>query len=179
MTEPCREPLGPRPEFGKGPVVDKRALYETLKGIVRRDLATAIAAAKATKEGATHEENKPENDKDTRAIEASYLAGAQGERVRELEQTLAVLEALPARDLPPDAPVGAGAVVRLSTGRDELLCLVALAGGGLKTTFEGASIQVVSTKSPLGSALVGAHVDDEVEVELGKTTRTYTVLSIE
>lgn len=157
----------------------KQSLKDELVLALTTELTTLERAQQATREAATHEENKPENDKDTRAIEASYLAGAQGERVRELEQTLAVLEALPSRALPPDAPVGAGAVVRLSTGRDELVCLVALAGGGLKTTFEGASIQVVSTKSPLGSALVGAHVDDEVEVELGKTTRTYTVLSIE
>lgn len=157
----------------------KQSLKDELVLALTTELTTLERAQQATREAATHEENKPENDKDTRAIEASYLAGAQGERVRELEQTLSVLEALPSRALPPDAPVGAGAVVRLSTGRDELVCLVALAGGGLKTTFEGAPIQVVSTKSPLGSALVGAHVDDEVEVELGKTTRTYTVLSIE
>ena len=41
---------------------------------VEGEIATMRKAALDAAEGATHAEAKPENDKDTRAIEASYLA---------------------------------------------------------------------------------------------------------
>ena len=41
------------------------------------DLATLEKAQHATQAAATHEEAKPENDKDTRALEQSYLARGQ------------------------------------------------------------------------------------------------------
>jgi len=43
------------------------------------------SAQRTVVEGATHEENKPENDKDTRALEQSYLARGQAQRVVELQ----------------------------------------------------------------------------------------------
>lgn len=157
----------------------KKELVDSLKDTVRRDLEIATAAAKATKEGATHEENKPENDKDTRAIEMSYLAGAQGERVRELEATLAVLEALPIRAFGEDDPIGAGALVRAKTGKDSVYCFFCPKGGGIAATFAGEAVQVVTPKSPLGQALLGARVGEEVEVELGRIVKTYEIESIE
>jgi len=157
----------------------KRDLLEALRLHVRRDLEIAVAAAKATKEGATHEENKPENDKDTRAIEASYLAGAQSERVRELERTLAVLDTLPTRDFGEDDPVGAGAIVTIQSAKERLVCLFSPAGGGLKGTLGARQVQVVTPKSPLGQALLGARVGDEIEVELGRTVKGYEVVGLE
>ncbi len=157
---------------------DKKALVSRVVAVVRRDLETAIAAARSTKEAATHEEAKPENDKDTRAIEASYLAGAQGERVRELERTVLVLESLPLGAVGAGGVVGAGALVTARGAEGELLCLFAPAGGGVQVEHEGARVQVVTPKSPLGRALLGARVGDEVEVELGARVKSYEVLAI-
>ena len=63
----------------------KKALVATLVEKLDNELANMKRAAKDAREAATHEEAKPENDKDTRALEASYLAGAQAARVRELD----------------------------------------------------------------------------------------------
>ena len=49
---------------------------------VAADLASLQRAHRATVEGATHEEAKPENDKDTRALEQSYLARGQSNERR-------------------------------------------------------------------------------------------------
>ena len=42
----------------------------------------------AATEGATHSEARPENDKDTRGLELSYLARGQAQRVAELQIVL-------------------------------------------------------------------------------------------
>ena len=61
---------------------------------MHREVEVLTAAARSTHEAATHEENKAENDKDTRAIEAGYLAGAQADRVRELQGAITAFEKL-------------------------------------------------------------------------------------
>ena len=79
--------------------IDKRLLVQELRANLGREIDVLRAAARDAREAATHEEAKPENDKDTRAIEAAYLAGAQADRVRELERVVNALEFLALRDL--------------------------------------------------------------------------------
>src|SRR5687767_406927 len=68
--------------------IDKQALVTALLAKLEAELANMTKAANTAREAATHEEAKPENDKDTRALEASYLAAGQAERVRDLEAAL-------------------------------------------------------------------------------------------
>jgi len=46
----------------------KQALRDELASLLSADLDVLERAQKATREAATHEEAKPENDKDTRAL---------------------------------------------------------------------------------------------------------------
>ena len=80
-------------------VVDKVEILKLLRERVSADLATMSAAQRAVVDGATHEENRPENDKDTRALEQSYLARGQAQRVVELQE--------PPRESQPNAAIGA------------------------------------------------------------------------
>src|SRR6476469_2835162 len=76
------------------PPPEKQAIIDAIRAVLEQEIANLTAAAIATREGATHEDAKPENDKDTRAVEAGYLAGAQAKRVRDLEATHLALERL-------------------------------------------------------------------------------------
>ena len=71
----------------------KAALLKQLAAKLEAELATIRAAAQATHAAATHPDAKAENKYDTRGLEASYLAGAQQERVAELEATLDAIRA--------------------------------------------------------------------------------------
>ena len=62
----------------------KPALKAELLALLGAHLETLERAHRAACEGATHEEAKPENDKDTRALEQSYLARGQAARIDEL-----------------------------------------------------------------------------------------------
>ena len=66
----------------------KESLKRDLVRLLAADLETLERAQQAAIEGATHEEAKPENDKDTRALEASYLARGQAMRLEELRAGL-------------------------------------------------------------------------------------------
>lgn len=72
---------------------DKAALRDELARSMAADLAVRERAYEGARAGATHEEAKPENDKDTRALEQSYLARGEAARVEEQRTALAEIEA--------------------------------------------------------------------------------------
>ena len=160
--------------------MDKRALLDLVLADVMREIESLTAAAKATHEGATHEEARPENDKDTRALEASYLARGQAERVEQMQEVHTRLKFVELRDYAEDDAIGVGAVVRVEDeeGREHVYFLVPI-GGGRTVEHEGTTIVVLATGTPLGRALLGARVDDEVTLAIGTRKRELIVLSLE
>jgi len=103
---------------------DKREILKLLLLHVSADLHTMSAAQRAVVDGATHEENKPENDKDTRALEQSYLARGQAQRVVELQSAVNQLKAMELRDFSRGVAIALGALVAVEDDqRDSALLL--------------------------------------------------------
>jgi transcription elongation GreA/GreB family factor len=140
-------------------------LEATLAGLER-----AHADARA---GATHEEAKPENDKDTRALEQSYLARGQAMRIETLKAGLASLTPMP---LTPTDSAKPGALVEAEDEDGEaLFYFVAPEGGGTK--LEG-GVLVVTPLSPVGAALLGKREGDEVELRVAGKARLLTICKV-
>jgi transcription elongation GreA/GreB family factor len=154
----------------------KEALKEELVRLVALDLETRERAHRAALEGATHEEAKPENDKDTRALEQSYLARGEALRVEELRHGWLAVKAMPTRRLAADDPVTVGALVVAEQDGTRVLLLVAPFGGGAR--LEGGAVQVVTPQSPLGRALVGKRAGDDCELVLAGRTRAISVSAV-
>lgn len=156
--------------------LDKRALFDELLAVVERDLRAQEEAHRVALEGATHAESKPENDKDTRALEQSYLARGQAARVEALREDVAALRGLAVRALDDDHPVSLGALVTTTEDEAEARVLIAPCGGG--ATLAGGAVRVVTPGSPLGRALIGRSVGDAVEVEMGGRRREVEVAAV-
>jgi len=151
----------------------KTALKAELIEILAANLNTLERANQAAQEGATHEEAKPENDKDTRAIEQSYLARGQAARVEEMRSSLANVRALPVRAFASDQPIALSAVIEVEYDNEPRMFFLAPSGGG--TVLAQASVQVVTPSSPLGHALLGKFEGDESDVALGGKTRALVI----
>jgi transcription elongation GreA/GreB family factor len=154
---------------------DKATLRTELVAQLTAQLATAQAAHAAAIEGATHAEAKPENDKDTRGLEQSYLARGQAQRVAELEAAVAETTKLALRTFAGRDPVAITAVVSVDEDRAEHRFFLVPHGGG---NVLAGNIQVVTPTSPLGRALLGKKIDDEIEVVLPGKTRSLTITAI-
>jgi len=154
----------------------KTVLKEQLTSILATDLAVRERAYQAAREGATHEEAKPENDKDTRALEASYLARGEAKRLEEMRAALAETQTLVVRALDAAGPVALGALVVTDEDGTEAMFWLVPHGGG--TRLADGTVQVVTPKSPLGQALLGARCDDECEVILAGKRRTLSIVRI-
>jgi hypothetical protein len=160
------------------PPVDKLKLIETVRERTRHDLEVAAAAQRATVRGATHEESKPENDKDTRAIEASYLARGQAQRVEQLSEAALLLDAVDTRVLNESEPIRGGSLLWLEEGGERSLCLLAPIGSGLDVELDGHLVSVVSTRAPLGRALLGKVLGDAVEVRTPRGLREIEIVGV-
>jgi transcription elongation GreA/GreB family factor len=147
----------------------KRAMVSALLAKLEAELGTMRRAAKDAREAATHEEAKPENDKDTRALEASYLAGAQAARVRELEGAIKAIAAMPLLAFGQGAVIQASAVVTLEDEAGEsTVFFVAPFGGGTTVSANGIEAHVLSPQSPRGRALLGRSVGDVIEAQAAR-----------
>jgi transcription elongation GreA/GreB family factor len=154
----------------------KASLKAALLAQLEEALATARSAHKAAVEGATHAEARPENDKDTRGLEQSYLARGVALRAAELEAATTAIAGWHLRDFAGDAVIALGALVSVDDDGRTRRFLLAAHGGGI--TLPG-DISVVTATSPIGRALLGRRVDDDCEVHLGGSLRTLSITGIE
>lgn len=134
----------------------------------------ALEAAAAV----THEDNKPENDKDMRSTEASYLARGQAERARELERSLALLGSIPVRTFSSGDKIAATALVELLQGTSKLVCFLLPVAGGQRIRTDETDVQVVTPTSPLGKALMGLSEGDDAEVSTPQGTKVYEITNM-
>lgn len=152
--------------------LQKTAVVQAFIASLQNDVDSVVAAARATHDAATHPEAKPENDKDTRALEAGYLAGAQSARAAELQQHLA---AVARTDIS-----GFSLVTLQETTAKKgapLVVLLSKWGGGQKVDVDGVVVQIITPHSPIGMAVGNEAAGSEVEVEMGPRVRRFTIVS--
>ncbi|HEX7479143.1 MAG TPA: GreA/GreB family elongation factor [Polyangiales bacterium] len=158
--------------------LDKHALVQALVASLEDEILRATQAANRTREGAIHEEARPENDKDTRALEASYLARGQAQRVVDLQGASKRVAFMGTRDFGPDDPIDLSALILLEGDDAERWYLLAPAGGGRRLEQSGTSVDVITPEAPLGKALVGRFRGEEVRVQLGARARELRIVEV-
>ncbi len=160
----------------------KTTKAEILKLFIRHfqnELDTLVRNAKTAHEDATHEEAQAEDRHDTQAIEASYLAMGQAKRVYDLERTLEEFNGYLEQVRIVRKQITPGTLVTLQGNESPLITLFALTGGGQKVTIQGSTISITTPLSPLGQALEGAAVSEEIAYDAKNETREYRILVLE
>lgn len=154
----------------------KKRLIAELQERLRADHAALVRAQQATVEGATSEEAKAEHSKDTRALEQTYLARGQAQRVEALFEGLSRVAALPVRDFAAGEPIAVGALVEIEEDGAASVLLLVPFGGGIRLA---GGEQVVTPASPLGRALIGKTAGEGGEVVAAGRTRAFEVRAVE
>lgn len=157
----------------------KKELIQKFTAYLESELTALTAAAKATHEAATHEESKPENQYDTRALEASYLAGAQAKRVGEIRDVLRLFQTLEFKDYTSADRVLSTALVEVTIDDKKSHLLMMPKGGGVSLQLDDRNIQIVTPHSLLGEAILGSRVGDEIEYEVADAVHHCEILSIQ
>jgi len=160
--------------------IDKPELLERLRQQLDDSLATLLRRQKDTQQAATHEENRPEHSKDTRATEQSYLARGLATRVIDLRQAAGQLAKINARALAATDAVAVMALVRICVEdeAESTIWWLVPAGGGLELDYEGRRIRTLTPAAPLGRALLGLHPDEEGFFTTPRGRRSFELLEI-
>jgi transcription elongation GreA/GreB family factor len=159
--------------------IDKSGLLDDLRRLIQHDLDALERSQLEIQRGATHEENRIEHAKDTRATEQSYLARGLSERVERLRETADAIARLEPRAFCSDDPIAVSALVTLEDeeGRSETWWVVPLAGG-LSIPQPSGVIRTVTPVAPLGRALIGLSVGDEGSFVTPRGPRRFEVLDV-
>ena len=156
-----------------------RVIVNAVIQILEGELAAVERRALNAAEGATHEESRPEDPKDTRGLETSYLAHGLAQRAKALEGDIDTLRFLAVGRFDADTPITTGALVTLEDEDGEEKTLIVLpCAGGTEVAHEGEAVRVVTPQSPLGTALLEKHEGDDVTVRIAGAVREYVIVSV-
>jgi transcription elongation GreA/GreB family factor len=161
--------------------IDKKTVWEALKDRLESELEKAQKRARDAAEGATHEENRAEGDKDMRATEASYVARGQAGRATEMEEALVRVSALELLSFKPGARIAMSALIELETDGKRVHYFLVPAAGGERVSVDGVEVQTLTPQSPLGRALLGLTEGDEAEMparQPGEKARCYEIVRV-
>lgn len=162
------------------PTLDKSLLQQQVIAQLEADLAQAQQAALTAYEAATHEENIAENKYDTLGLEASYLATGQARRAEAIRQTLGQWKQLLLRPFDPQLGVQLGALVWLADEHDQQQCLfLGPNGAAMKLQQDGHNVQVLGPQAPLGQALLGKNMGDQVSLHIGSGVQLFELLAVD
>jgi len=159
--------------------MNKSLLLKQILAALEANHQGAVDAAMRAYNTATDDENVAENKYDTLALEAAYLAQGQAQRVAECEADLAAFAKLELANCSHQEAVGLGSLVYLvdEAGADKYLFLGPSAGG-LKLTFCDKEIIIITPSAPLGQALLGRFVDDDIDINVGGQIKNYEIAAI-
>jgi len=148
----------------------KAAYIEQIISHLAKELQQAMAAASEAHAAATDDQSVAETQYDTLAIEAGYLAHGQSQRAYEYQQGIIAYKAL-AKSLeehPLVEEINLGTLVQLN--EDEQLnkwYFLGPAAGGFSFKVHNFTVTVITPQSPLGAALMGKIVEDDIRLTLG------------
>lgn len=157
----------------------KNQIHHRFVERVAKDLETITAAAKASFSTATSDSHRAENKYDTFKLESSYLARGQARRVEELSEALQSLRLMPVNALPEGSPVQLGALVRLRADDGSVrVLLIGTAAGGETLEADGETVTILTSRSPLGQALLGKKAGETFSANIGPDSLKFEVVSV-
>ncbi len=157
--------------------MDKRWLQQQVLERLAADLLLTEQAALTAHETATHEENIAENKYDTLGLEAAYLATGHARRAEAIRQAIAAWQQFRPRAHDDTLGIQVGAAVCLVDAQDRRQWVfLGPPGGSMKLECRGQPIQVISADAPLGRALLGKCVGDDISTEIEPHRLQFEVL---
>ncbi len=161
-------------------MIDKHQLLRQLQDRITSNLDGLIRRQQDTQKSATHEENRAEHAKDTRATEQSYLARGLAARVEEARRVAETLASADCRRFDAEDPIALMALVSLrdvSDGKEQSWWLVP-GPAGVVLERGALQIQTVTPAAPLGRTLLGLGIDDEGSFSTPSGKRSFEIIEI-
>jgi len=132
-------------------MISKAAIVKEIVRQLGEELETLAGASRAMHADASDEQNKAEDQYDTRGLETAYLASSQARQATATEEALAAYQTLKLVKFAAPTPIDLTALVELESRGERLWYFLGPKGGGL----EVGETLIVTPESPIGTELVG------------------------
>jgi len=164
--------------------LDKKDLLQQLLQHLQQEVDATLAAVNEAHALASHEQSKPENQYDTLALEAAYLAHGQSERIAELQRQMMLLNHFEFTDCDDESRIATGALVcieELSVEYEgsaiQWFWLLPVTGGVLLHA-NGREVKTITPEAPLAEKLMEHYVGDEVVLNLGHKKKQFEIIEL-
>lgn len=156
--------------------MNKEMLIKEIVDSLKGELNNTLEAAKNAHLAAIDDQSVAETQYDTLAIEAGYLAEGQTRRVQEIRQALAKYEVLKLMSFDEKSPIALSALVQLSKDAAENhWFFIGPAAGGFRTKIDEKHYTVITPQSPMGQAMLGKYLEDDVIISFGHGAHVETL----
>jgi hypothetical protein len=159
-------------------VISKHVIVRRIVEKLGEDLALLATASRAMHADASDEQNKAEDQYDTRGLETAYLASSQARLATETEEALALYQALKLQKFQAETPIDLTALVELDSKGARSLYFIGPKGGGLDIHLSKQEVLVITPESPLGQQLLGKKVGDRVQLQTRGPSQEFRVVSV-
>ncbi|MFQ3170348.1 MAG: hypothetical protein ACI9DG_000361 [Oleispira sp.] len=176
--------------------VNKKQLLKQLLNHLQQEIDATLNAVNEAHALASHEQSKPENQYDTLALEAAYLAHGQSVRIAELQRQFMLLDHFELSDYSDESRIVVGALVCIENSvegvsreenQQQWLWLLPVAGGIL-LKFEDCNsnnnesgnlaLRTITPEAPLAKKLLGNYVGDKLVLNLGHKKKQFEVIEL-
>ena len=159
-------------------MITKRTIVQQVVKQLGQELDNLAGSSRAMHADASDEQNKAEDQYDTRGLETAYLASSQARLATETEAALAAYQGLPVRKFASTDPIALTALVELECRGARDLYFIGPQGGGLEIQHAGTEVLVITPESPMGQQLIGKHVGDRIQFQTRGPAQEYKIISI-
>lgn len=150
----------------------KPDLLEQLVSSLQQEIDATLIAVNEAHALASHEQSKPENQYDTLALEAAYLAHGQSERIAELQRQILLLNHFEFSEYDENSRITLGALVcieNVDLDSDRQWLWLLPAGGGVLLHCDDVALEIrtITAEAPLAQKILENYVGDQFELNLG------------
>ncbi len=159
--------------------MDKTRLRQAIIERLTAELETQTQAALTSRDEATHEESKPENQYDMHAQEAAYLAEGQARLAAELSDSIKLYQSMELPTFGPLQPIGLGAIITLESASRKTHYFLGPRNGGLEIKLDHTDLIVITPQSPLGRVLLGGRTGDVLNPPRNSRSPAQRIIAVE
>jgi len=148
--------------------INKKELIQNIIDELSSKLSQSIISANEAHALAVDDQSVAETQYDTLAIEASYLAEGQSRRVQKYHEAIKHYQSLICLSFDENSTIALTALIQLS--KDKLKqhwFFIGPDAGGFCCQLSQQFITVITPDSPMGLAMLGKQVEDDIEVIVG------------
>jgi transcription elongation GreA/GreB family factor len=151
-------------------MISKPAIVKDIIRQLGEELETLADASRKMHADASDEQNKAEDQYDTRGLETAYIASSQARQATVTEEALAAYQTLKLTKFTAKTPIDLTALVELESRGERMWYFLGPKGGGIEVK----DILVITPESPIGKELVGKKAGDRFKFH----TQEHRIVSI-